>query len=129
MPGAIVLGSIFVVTMIEMVFSPAQHVCGGNEGVAAVSRVKEAEKESNQPPTQVTRQRTFSESSRTVREFGPLRGNPASAVPSRDIVRVHRNLVLLSLSVQIMKPQRKTANMKKNALLKMIPSVTTITMY
>ncbi|KAH7078498.1 ZIP zinc transporter-domain-containing protein [Paraphoma chrysanthemicola] len=84
MPGAIMLASIFFVTMIEMVFSPAQHVCGGNEGVAAVSRpAKQQEHKSltnsdtPQLPTQGIR-RTYSEGSMQVREMGPLRGRVTS---------------------------------------------------
>ncbi|KAF2867338.1 ZIP zinc transporter-domain-containing protein [Massariosphaeria phaeospora] len=39
MPGAIALAAIFFVTVIEMVFSPAQHACGGgHETLLAVSR-------------------------------------------------------------------------------------------
>lgn len=79
MPGAIMLASIFFVTMIEMVFSPAQHVCGGNEGVAAVSRrTGEQEKQPAQRlPLQAMR-RTYSESSMQVREIGLLRGRVSS---------------------------------------------------
>ncbi|CAN9295938.1 unnamed protein product [Alternaria alternata] len=66
MPGAIMLASVFFVTLIEMIFSPAQHVCGGNEGAEAVSRRKEEPKhettESPAPP-QPAMQRTYSESS------------------------------------------------------------------
>jgi zinc transporter 1/2/3 len=92
MPGAIMLASIFFVTIIEMVFSPAQHVCGGNEGVAAVSRVKkpEAEKEhvheqeaeNAQRPPHISREpaihRTYSDGSMQVREMGPIRGRMTS---------------------------------------------------
>lgn len=86
MPGAIMLASIFFVTIIEMVFSPAQHVCGGNEGVIAVSRpVKEQPQESEEererpvpPPVPGTVRRTYSEGSMQVREIGPLRGRGTS---------------------------------------------------
>jgi zinc transporter 1/2/3 len=44
-PGAIMLASVFFVAVIEMVFSPAQQVCGGNEGVEHVSRREMAEPE------------------------------------------------------------------------------------
>ncbi len=41
MPGAIALGAIFLVTVVEMVFSPAQHICrnprGDQRGLHAVS--------------------------------------------------------------------------------------------
>lgn len=33
MPGAIALAAIFLVTVVEMVFSPAQHICGGSREV------------------------------------------------------------------------------------------------
>ena len=93
MPGAIMLASIFFVTIIEMVFSPAQHVCGGNEGVAAVSRPKkeqeqEREKVKEQPAPQANLgsiRRTYSEGSMQVREIGPLRGRVTSI--SRTLTR------------------------------------------
>lgn len=89
MPGAIMLASIFLVTMIEMVFSPAQHVCGGNEGVAAVSRPAKKEQQSEaQPAEQDNSQsgrRTYSESSMPVRDIGPLRGRLTSI--SRTLTR------------------------------------------
>jgi zinc transporter 1/2/3 len=86
MPGAIMLASIFFVTIIEMVFSPAQHICGGNEGVAAVSRPKkqrepEREKQGEQPAPRAfpaSIRRTYSEGSMQVREIGPLRGRVTS---------------------------------------------------
>jgi zinc transporter ZupT len=80
MPGAIMLASVFFVTLIEMVFSPAQHVCGGNQGAEAVSRRKEesdAEVASPAPPQQAM-QRTYSESSMRVRDLGVLRGRVGS---------------------------------------------------
>jgi zinc transporter 1/2/3 len=75
-----------------MVFSPAQHVCGGNEGITAVSRVKkpEAEKEHVHsqemqiaPPVPQTTpehkvNRTYSDGSMQVRELGPIRGRNTS---------------------------------------------------
>jgi len=93
MPGAIMLASVFFVTIIEMVFSPAQHVCGGNGGVAAVSRpakkqAQEDEKEREQiasaPVLRIIR-RTYSEGSMQVREIGPLRGRVTSI--SRTLTR------------------------------------------
>ncbi|KAK2836923.1 hypothetical protein FQN49_006587, partial [Arthroderma sp. PD_2] len=36
MPGAIALAAVFLVTVIEMVFSPAQHVCGGTGDIEKV---------------------------------------------------------------------------------------------
>jgi zinc transporter 1/2/3 len=92
MPGAIMLASIFFVTIIEMVFSPAQHVCGGNEGITAVSRVKKPETEKEHvhsqemqiaPPVPQTTpehkvNRTYSDGSMQVRELGPIRGRNTS---------------------------------------------------
>ncbi|KAH8719346.1 ZIP zinc transporter-domain-containing protein [Phaeosphaeriaceae sp. PMI808] len=87
MPGAIMLGSIFFVTIIEMVFSPAQHICGGNEGVAAVSRpvkekkpkkMTEKDDDATTPgPTEKSR-RTYSDGSMQVREFSTLHGRITS---------------------------------------------------
>lgn len=81
MPGAIMLASVFFVTVIEMTFSPARHVCGGNEGVAAVSRPKkapEAEMEEQPAPPQMGLERTYSESSMRVRDLGALKGRVGS---------------------------------------------------
>jgi zinc transporter 1/2/3 len=92
MPGAIMLASIFFVTVIEMVFSPAQHVCGGNEGVEAVSRPskkhehkqetqQQQESKKEQPaPTIAPRsiRRTYSEGSMQVREMGAIGGRISS---------------------------------------------------
>jgi zinc transporter 1/2/3 len=92
MPGAIMLASIFFVTIIEMVFSPAQHVCGGNEGVTAVSRPAkkpdqddehehEVETDKDQVGAPITPgmiRRTYSEGSMQVREMGPIRGRVTS---------------------------------------------------
>ncbi|CAO2657209.1 Nn.00g033350.m01.CDS01 [Neocucurbitaria sp. VM-36] len=90
MPGAIMLASIFFVTIIEMVFSPAQHVCGGNEGVAAVSRrAGDGNKRMEQALPQEAIQRTYSDSSMQVREIGTLRGRVSSI--SRTLSRYHEN--------------------------------------
>jgi zinc transporter 1/2/3 len=82
MPGAIMLASIFFVTIIEMVFSPAQHVCGGNAGVAAVSRSTKPQEQvlekQNASPDPGSIRRTYSEGSMQVREMGPLRGRNTS---------------------------------------------------
>jgi zinc transporter 1/2/3 len=80
MPGAIMLASVFFVTLIEMIFSPAQHVCGGNEGVAAVSRPNaEPEKEITEPRSPpAALKRTYSDSSMAVRDLGTLRGRVGS---------------------------------------------------
>ncbi|USP82321.1 uncharacterized protein yc1106_09595 [Curvularia clavata] len=81
MPGAIMLASVFFVTLIEMTFSPARHVCGGNEGVAAVSRQPkapktEAEKQPVSPKPGL--ERTYSNSSMRVRDLGVLKGRVGS---------------------------------------------------
>ncbi|KAI8937987.1 hypothetical protein NX059_005665 [Plenodomus lindquistii] len=86
MPGAIMLASIFFVTVIEMVFSPAQHVCGGNEGVAAISRKEEQNQAANVrqdgdviPPVPTGGiRRTYSDASLNVRDLGMLRGRMGS---------------------------------------------------
>jgi zinc transporter ZupT len=82
MPGAIMLASIFFVTIIEMVFSPSQHVCGGNDGVTAVARKsKESTNEDEQTATQAAREqmkRTHSDGSMRVRDMGSLRGRMTS---------------------------------------------------
>lgn len=94
-PGAIMLASIFFVTIIEMVFSPAQHVCGGNEGVEAVSRQKEhvqqpvAQTTVPTPSPQHQMNRTRSDSSLRVRDLGMLRGRAGSI--SRTLSRYREN--------------------------------------
>lgn len=83
MPGAIMLASIFFVTLIEMVFSPARHVCGGNDGVDAVSRKPQKPKNNTQvqdlalTPRNEMR-RTYSDASLRVRDIGILRGRMGS---------------------------------------------------
>jgi zinc transporter ZupT len=81
MPGAIMLASIFFVTLIEMIFSPARHVCGGNEGVAAVSRrpeepTEQATIEPSRP--QEPMRRTESDASMRVRNLGVVNGRVGS---------------------------------------------------
>lgn len=82
-PGAIMLASIFFVTIIEMVFSPGRHCCGGNEGVKGVARDTVQEKE-NEVRTaldvQAQMRRTYSEGSMPdqVRSMGNLRGRVTS---------------------------------------------------
>lgn len=81
MPGAIMLASVFFVTLIEMIFSPARHVCGGNEGVAAVSRqTQEPKAETKQQPDTPppALERTDSNSSLRVRDLGALKGRVGS---------------------------------------------------
>ncbi|KAF3482511.1 uncharacterized protein GIQ15_05270 [Arthroderma uncinatum] len=45
MPGAIALAAVFLVTIIEMVFSPAQHVCGGTSDVEKIVCTKKPSNE------------------------------------------------------------------------------------
>ena len=91
MPGAIMLASVFFVTIIEMVFSPDQHACGGNEGITAVSRpakTKEDAKQRSQPISRMgpgSMRRTFSDDSLHVRGIGPLGGRETSI--SRTLTR------------------------------------------
>jgi zinc transporter ZupT len=82
-PGAIMLASIFFVTIIEMVFSPGRHCCGGNEGVKGVTRDAVQEKENEvrtAPDVQTQTRRTYSEGSmqEQVRSMGNLRGRVTS---------------------------------------------------
>ena len=80
-PGAIMLASIFFVTIVEMVFSPGRHCCGGNEGVEGVSRnvVEERETElRTAPELQAQMRRTRSDGSMQVRSMGTLRGRVTS---------------------------------------------------
>ncbi|KAL7779591.1 hypothetical protein CFE70_009095 [Pyrenophora teres f. teres 0-1] len=91
MPGAIMLASVFFVTLIEMIFSPAQHVCGGNEGVTAVSRRAEETKIEIEPPAapHATLERQYSNTSLRVRDLGALRGRVGSI--SRTLSRYHED--------------------------------------
>lgn len=77
------LASIFFVTIIEMVFSPGRHCCGGNEGVEGVARSTVQEKEDEvrtAPDVQAQMRRTYSEGSmqEQVRSMGNLRGRVTS---------------------------------------------------
>ncbi|RMZ69373.1 plasma membrane zinc ion transporter [Pyrenophora seminiperda CCB06] len=92
MPGAIMMASVFFVALIEMIFSPAQHVCSGNEGVTAVSRRAEEEpKKEISPPAEAhaALERQYSDSSLRVRDLGALRGRVGSI--SRTLSRYHEN--------------------------------------
>ena len=82
-PGAIMLASIFFVTIIEMVFSPGRHCCGGNEGVKGVARNTVQEKENEvrtAPELQSQMRRTYSDGSmqEQVRSMGNLGGRVTS---------------------------------------------------
>ncbi|KAI9933595.1 hypothetical protein MW887_008068 [Aspergillus wentii] len=98
MPGAIALGGIFLVTVIEMVFSPARHVCrGGTRAVAnQMSSPQPSTSESTTPRIEV-----YDESGNAteysppspgfegrphLRDMGPLNGRSSSM--SRAISRI-----------------------------------------
>ncbi|KAJ4325943.1 hypothetical protein N0V94_000307 [Neodidymelliopsis sp. IMI 364377] len=75
------LASVFFVTIIEMVFSPGRHCCGGNEGVEGVARNTVEEKETEArtaPELQTQMRRTYSDGSMQVRSMGTLRGRVTS---------------------------------------------------
>jgi zinc transporter 1/2/3 len=77
MPGAIALAGIFFVTIIEMIFSPAQHACGGGEkGVNAVSRI-EQDLEGKESAGRATTRPSGPDSSQ-MRNLGPLQGRKTS---------------------------------------------------
>jgi zinc transporter 1/2/3 len=78
-PGAIMLASVFFVAIIEMVFSPGQHACGG--GVSAISQEREGpnqssiERKTADDQARSQMERTYSEG---MRNMGPLRGRASS---------------------------------------------------
>jgi zinc transporter 1/2/3 len=93
-PGAIMLASIFFVTIIEMIFSPGRHCCGGNEGVKGVSRDTVQEKENEvraAPDVQAQMRRTYSDGSmqEQVRSMGNLRGRVTSISRTLSQYRTH----------------------------------------
>ncbi|KAF7166993.1 hypothetical protein CNMCM5623_000481 [Aspergillus felis] len=80
MPGAIALAGIFLVTVVEMVFSPARHVCRGGLKVSE-------QKVSRSYPDEVKRPIcTRVESQSHLRDLGPLIGRQSSV--SRTINRM-----------------------------------------
>lgn len=100
MPGAIALAAIFFVTVIEMIFSPAQHMCGGHQpelGSASnntpssnrdihSSHDTESKKAGN-AETRPKQEQDGQEDTRvSLREFGPLYGRSSSI--SRVITRM-----------------------------------------
>lgn len=77
MPGAIALAGIFFVTIVEMIFSPAQHACGGGDkGVSAISWTQhdQESKTQNGPGTVQTNPPDSSQ----MRNLGPLQGRKTS---------------------------------------------------
>lgn len=94
MPGAIALGGIFLVTVIEMVFSPARHVCRGGNRIAnpdtepsssrqkenSASRVNENSLASNPrlPSSMPVSHTVGLDAGSHLRDMGPLVGRSAS---------------------------------------------------
>jgi zinc transporter ZupT len=90
MPGAIALGGIFLVTVIEMVFSPARHVCrGGNRTPNAnIDRTRPGQEEDSSPSTDNNLHAIVSrpnisqpiglDAGSHLRDMGPLVGRSAS---------------------------------------------------
>lgn len=78
MPGAIALGAVFMVALIEMIFNPAQHVCTGN-----VAQFSSPSERTNQQTQEESTTQTF-QSSNTERAScenyftGPLNGRQSS---------------------------------------------------
>ncbi|KAJ5796103.1 uncharacterized protein N7518_004643 [Penicillium psychrosexuale] len=107
MPGAIALGGIFLVTVIEMVFSPAQSICRGGNQVPA-ERPAPCPADARTPPIPtlgvpeyldhsiVPRSHSVGMDGRHLRDMGPLIGRSASisrainrmGEGTEDIVRV-----------------------------------------
>jgi zinc transporter 1/2/3 len=77
MPGAIALVSIFFVTIVEMIFSPAQHACGGgSEGVNAISRTQHDQ--GSKTPNGPDMVQSNPPDSSQMRNLGPLQGRKTS---------------------------------------------------
>lgn len=78
MPGAIALAGIFFVAIIEMVFSPAQHACGGgNQGVDSITRTPHHhESKESDGPGRV--QPGAIDGNTQMRNLGPLQGRASS---------------------------------------------------
>ena len=77
MPGAIALVSIFFVAIVEMIFSPAQHACGGgSEGVNAISRTQHDQ--GSKTPNGPDMVQSNPPDSSQMRNLGPLQGRKTS---------------------------------------------------
>jgi zinc transporter ZupT len=124
MPGAIALGGIFIVTVAEMVFSPAQHICrGGN-----LNTVKQASSSGHQEGESLSGMNDTTKAMRPLdqssflptldgrahlRDMGPLIGRSSSI--SRAMSRVgegHEEIVRVA-SV----PEMQTHPEKKNGTI------------
>ncbi|KAF3394674.1 Zinc-regulated transporter 2 [Penicillium rolfsii] len=104
MPGAIALGGIFIVTLAEMVFSPAQHICRGGKSSSTKqdpSSGFDKEQPPGRPATTITGTRQLIRSQDQasglstldgrahLRDMGPLIGRSTSI--SRAMSRVGHN--------------------------------------
>ncbi|KAJ5169023.1 Zinc/iron permease [Penicillium canariense] len=79
MPGAIALGAIFFVTVVEMIFSPAQHVCrGGSQNATqpASSSLRDGRETPTAPTPRITRIGDPSLSQERSRYWSTLDGRP-----------------------------------------------------
>ncbi|KAF1817172.1 Zip-domain-containing protein [Eremomyces bilateralis CBS 781.70] len=76
MPGAIALAAVFFVTIIEMVFSPAQHMCSGDQRMEAIVRQPSNANREAEPSEETLSPRLESRHGWTspVRVKGPLIG-------------------------------------------------------
>lgn len=106
MPGAIALAGIFFVAIIEMIFSPAQHVCGGGARTTAmITRAPHCEK------TGCTRDGNRAGES-NVDEICPARSSPTSPVIEpmttlRDHGPLHGRVTSISRTVSRMGEQNR----------------------
>ncbi|KAF2257794.1 Zip-domain-containing protein [Lojkania enalia] len=103
MPGAIALAAIFFVTVIEMVFSPSQHICsGGDHAISSVSRNSHAHSQmQNEQRGRIA----------GGRELGPLHGRATSI--SRTLSRMGEENEILD-SIETGRPENQNkANEKQ----------------
>ena len=91
MPGAIALAAIFLVTVVEMVFSPAQHVCGSSREVNQVICARQS------PPQAAEESDTFS--LRETDPPGPDQTNPRTRLSRGYSHRDHDTLCGRTTSV------------------------------
>lgn len=108
MPGAIALAAIFLLAVVEMVFSPGRSICGGGHGnMEAVSRGPHghSQHETSKKPdheiirTSRPRLATVVDGSSPLRDLGPLYGRSASF--SRTLVRMGEHIEELDQREQI----------------------------
>ncbi|KAF2797358.1 putative plasma membrane zinc ion transporter [Melanomma pulvis-pyrius CBS 109.77] len=78
MPGAIALAGIFFVAIVEMIFSPTQHACGGgNQGVDSITQTPHHH-ENNESDRPGRVQPVTIDGSTQMRNLGPLQGRASS---------------------------------------------------